>query len=782
MMAMGQKDVAKRGSKQLIRTREQVVDNNMSVIAYLFCILFVTFLLPACSVLTLTGPNTEIAGTQAQRISLAQRELLALDDIDTVIKLNNRWLSEQFYSGLEAQAGLTDTYKFLKLKASFSRQFITLNTIVEISDQDGNVISASIAGEILLDPGPGHLDWSVHFDKLSINSKEFTFEGSTYTEPLPELSKKLLQKFNSDISQALTGTANNRISLNAVPLGHIQVGAEIPGLSTSTALHKETLRGTFITARSASLIDSSHTTVALDLAFLPNISNCPAKVGVSRAAFARDIQSREPVDVAGYKQHPDDIRYFFTEITGAKQPLTIIHYWYKNGQAVAFEELTVGASRRWRTWSSGGGGQVAGDLLEVLIVEKETGCTLLSKSIHLPEPKKEVTPANLTSAKRSFAKLRQGFEDRTHGFLINKSKPPIAVIKTRRDFIAEALKLSLVDLNISAEFDQGHISPLQLKGNLQAFAPGDIICEQRTCPPVTECKTNISHCKRFRDSRDCTSCLFRNPLNNRCMSEAIDPLCEASKARQNNRYDGDRALCISYAEVLRDECDFLNAQADRSCQIESGFADNACDSVRKSITDLKPGAPLASIRTQVHTKGKLGVNFSNFRIEGDLERLKLDMALSSKLEIQGDISFRPSSKASPLAQCISSWSSAFKSRFANAPTVNNFQSKFEQGANTLVANWSGFGLVIDTKPSPLKSILLANPQLLANCKIGLTVAKVEQAISGDDSDFYRGKFELEVQPLPTILQLAPASLIQGESVYSAQALLTDTHLNYEIDY
>lgn len=266
------------------------------------------------------------------------------------------------------------------------------------------------------------------------------------------------------------------------------------------------------------------------------------------------------------------------------------------------------------------------------------------------------------------------------------------------------------------------------------------------------------------------------------MSEAIDPLCEASKARQNNRYDGDRALCISYAEVLRDECDFLNAQADRSCQIESGFADNACDSVRKSITDLKPGAPLASIRTQVHTKGKLGVNFSNFRIEGDLERLKLDMALSSKLEIQGDISFRPSSKASPLAQCISSWSSAFKSRFANAPTVNNFQSKFEQGANTLVANWSGFGLVIDTKPSPLKSILLANPQLLANCKIGLTVAKVEQAISGDDSDFYRGKFELEVQPLPTILQLAPASLIQGESVYSAQALLTDTHLNYEIDY
>jgi hypothetical protein len=781
MMATGPKDVAKRGSKQLTETCEKIVHNSMNAFACLIFALLVVFLTPACSVLTLPNPNTGIATEINQRTTLARRELLAMDEIDTVIKLNNRWLSEQIHSGLEAQASLTSTFKFGKLKTNFSKQFISLQATVEISDQDENVISASAVGEILLDPGPGHLDWSVHFDELNINSTEFTFDGGTYAEPIPALSEELLEKINLDISQALASTANNRILLNAVPLGHIQVGAEIPRLSTSPALHEEALGGTFITAGSASLIDSNHTTVALDLVFLPNISNCPSEIAVSRAEFAPDIESREPVNIVGPKQYPEDIRYFFTEITGAKQPLTIIHYWYENGQAVAFEELAVGASKRWRTWSTAGAGQVAGDLLEVLIVEKETGCVLLSKSIRLPESDTQVLQADPATANQTFAELRQVFEEHTFSFSTAKSKPAIATIETRRDFINEALKLSLAELNVSVEFDQRNISILELEASLQPFAPQDITCEQRTCPPVSLCKINISHCKRFRDTRDCKSCLFRNPLNNRCVSEAIDPLCEASRSKQNARNDEERALCIRNAEALKNECDLLNAQADRSCQIESGFADYACDSVRESIAGLEAGVPLAYIRTQVHTKGQLGVSFSNFRLEGDLERLKLDMTLLSKLQIHGDMNFRPGTIAGPLADCISSWSAPFKSRFTNTPTVNNFQSKLEQRQNTLIANWSGFGLVIDTYPSPLESILVGNPQLLANCKIGLTVGKVEQAISGDSSEFYRGNFELEIQPLPTKLQLAPATLIQGESVSSAQAILSDTHLRYEID-
>jgi hypothetical protein len=99
----------------------------------------------------------------------------------------------------------------------------------------------------------------------------------------------------------------------------------------------------------------------------------------------------------------------------------------------------------------------------------------------------------------------------------------------------------------------------------------------------------------------------------------------------------------------------------------------------------------------------------------------------------------------------------------------------------LIARWSGFGLTIDTGLSPLKTIFVGDPVLLANCKIGLTVNKVEKAITGDDAEFYRGHIELEIQPLPTKIQLAPASVLSGDTVHSAEARLSASHLRYDIE-
>jgi hypothetical protein len=315
---------------------------------------------------------------------------------------------------------------------------------------------------------------------------------------------------------------------------------------------------------------------------------------------------------------------------------------------------------------------------------------------------------------------------------------------------------------------------------LQPFDTQEIRCEQRNCPSAPVCKTNVGQCKRLRDTRDCASCQFRNPLNNRCISEAVDPLCEASRSRQNSRYEADWAACISDAESLRQECDQLAAQATRSCQIEAGFEDSTCTAVKTSISMLKPGMPLARVTARTRTNGVLSASFSNFRIEDDLKSLKLDMTLKSDLQLEGELNFSPGKIARPLADCITAWSKPFKSRFISSPMVNNLFSNFEEYGSLVKVNWSGFGLTIATSPSPLESVFVANPQLLANCKIGLTAEMVELAFRGEDAEFFSGQVELEIQPLPTSIHLAPATIELDEYVYSAEAMLTAGHLRYDI--
>lgn len=773
--------MAKREFERLMKMRKQAEHNSLKIVSSAFSILLTAFLVPACAVLNLPGANTDFASSQIARTADARLELLGLEDIDTVIKLNNRWLTEQFSTGMNAAIEAYKTYEIQKSKIKFSKQIILVEAEVTIKDQYENIIPASISGEIRLDFRSTHTAWTAYFDRLEINARDFSFEDRDYTDPTPELSGQLLKSLNADFSNALSKNGNNRIALNATPLGDVQVGADLPGFSISSARYTEPLGGVFITAGTAVMIDSSYTTVALDLTFLPNILNCPADITVSRAEFARDIESREPVEIVDEAQNADDIRYFFSEISGADRPMSIIHYWYANGQAVAVEELAVGKSERWRTWSSGSSGYVPGDQLEVLIVEKETGCILLSKGIRIAKTHTPADEISAALARHIFAEFQSDFNRRTAGFTINEDKPPIASIETRRSFFAETLQASIANLNVSAEFDQANMSVLQLAASVQPFISDDIICEQRSCPPIPVCKSNSSDCKRFRDTRDCSSCLFRNPLNNRCVSETIDPLCEASRNRQNARYDADRAACIRQAETLKQECDLRNAQADRSCQIEAGFADNACESIKTGIAALKPGVPLANINTAAKSRGRLSVNFSNLRIEGDLERLKLDMSLSSDWQMLGDINFRPVNIPRPLANCIADWTSPFLSRIANTPAVNNLQSKLDWNENALIANWSGFGLAMDTNPSPLESVLVGNPQLLANCKIGLTVSKVEQAIAGDDAGFYRGQFTLQIQPLPTKIHLAPASLVIGNRVLNARAKLSGEYVRYDIE-
>jgi hypothetical protein len=142
--------------------------------------------------------------------------------------------------------------------------------------------------------------------------------------------------------------------------------------------------------------------------------------------------------------------------------------------------------------------------------------------------------------------------------------------------------------------------------------------------------------------------------------------------------------------------------------------------------------------------------------------------------------FKPSNGTQSMANCISNWTGPFTSRFASTPELNNLVSDFERTASMLTAEWSGFGVTIDTQPSPLEAVFVDNPNLLANCKIGLTVNKVEAAISGDDAAFFRGKTDLVIQPLPTKIHLSPATIEFENTVHSADARLGARHLLYDI--
>ena len=765
-----------------MKTKRTQFDNRLR--RYLLTLFYLAIglqLLVSCSVLQTThSPVTESASLQNQRSANAFLDLLDLQEIDALIKLDNHWLANQFENVLNAQAELDQGYSFRKIKIYFNKQIIGLESLINVKDKYGSSITATLQGDIVLKYRGSGLEWRPRFTHLQIDSKNFSYNGDNFAEADPELTETILSNLNASLAKAFAENRNNTIALNPVPLGEIQVGATLPGFTDSTALSTQSLKGMYITAASVVMVDSSATSIALDLTFIPDLSTCPADVTVSRAEFTHDVQSREPVGIAININDEKEVRYFYSEIAGAKRPMTVIHYWFADGLPIAAEELPVGPSERWRTWSANGASGSDASQWKVLVVEKQSGCILASKSIHTLESDDLITRVNQDQADETFMDLGNEFSRRTSIFQISDKEPGIALIEIRRPFFHDALQATLADLNINVEFDDSNLSVLQDSARLQPFETRQITCEHRDCKPAPVCKTNLAQCNKLRDTRDCSSCQFRNPLNNRCVSQAIDPLCEAARNRQNARYDAERNSCITRAENAKQECDRLNAQVLSSCQIESGFLESACESVKSGLATMEQDTPLAFIEAQTRLSGTLSTHFSNFLIEGDLERLKLDMSLRSSLQLQGELSFVPVNNTQPLAECIAAWNAPFKNRFNGTSVVNNLLSSIEQDTDILTARWSGFGVTIQTRPSPLESVFVSNPELLANCKIGLTVNKVEQAIAGDDAAFFLGQVDLVIQALPTKISLAPATIELGNTVYSAPARLSAQHLQYDI--
>jgi len=739
-------------------------------------------LLFACAMTSPTNTSdSNQTVTQKHRIASAELDLLELEEIDALIKLNNQQLRQQITSGLKAQAETTGDIYFRNLKVNFGQQFIKLQASVDIADNTGSVINASVSGDILLDYSDNRLVWYPIFDQLEISSTNFSFESGSYAETIPELNLQVLQALNEKMTSTLMVHNYNAIPLDAIPLAEVEVGISLPGLGNATAGNFQQLKGMFVVAGNAVLIEPDVTTIALDMNFISDLSTCPADIVVSRAVFARKISSREPVGIASNMADPENLRYFYSEISGAKRPMTIIHYWFADGQPLAVKELEIGPSERWRTWSASDATNSGAKHWKVLVVEKESGCILHSQSVRSLDTLAVNPESDGAVETPTFKALKRVFGARTSNFLITEDKPDIALIEIRRSFLQDVFKASLADLNIEADFGQDALSQLQYTADLLPIETREIVCEQRNClTSPRACTATVTQCKRLRDTRDCSSCLFYNPLNNRCISEAVDPICEAARNRQNAKYDADRTACIANVEAENRDCEKFNAQAARSCEIESGIETSTCELVKTGIEALPPGVALAGIKADTKTRGNLSVVFSRFRLEDDFSRLKLDMALKSDLEVSGNLKFSPNDIPATLKACINAWSKPFSSRAVAESSPNSILTSVDAGEKALTANWSGFAMPLTMTPPPLESVFVNNPQLLANCGIGLTVKEVEQLIAGNEAEFFSGQMKLDVQPLPTRINFLPATVIYGDQSHQAEAVLGNDYLRYDI--
>ena len=149
----------------------------------------VTQLVFACPLPQQSGPLTEQTVIQNQRVASAELALKKLDEIDTLVKLDNDKLAAQISTGLSVQAEISGRFQLRKPRVRFYEQYIALESWLEITDIAGNVISATAYGEISLDYSDNRLEWFPHFNQLQVSSSNFSFEQQTYAETTAELNQ-----------------------------------------------------------------------------------------------------------------------------------------------------------------------------------------------------------------------------------------------------------------------------------------------------------------------------------------------------------------------------------------------------------------------------------------------------------------------------------------------------------------------------------------------------------------------------------------------------------------
>lgn len=714
------------------------------------------------------------------RIRAAARDLQSLGSIDVLINIDNRFLAGQIQAGMDELTRQITSVEFRDVQVRFMRQYVALNAKALVTGADGGPVEATLSGEVVMLYSGTGLVWQPRFNQISVAGTDLDSMTVDQLTRFSRWQQDLKERLDNELTSVLLQGNDHEVQIQPMPLGILEVGARLTNIPGAVANLSQRLGGVFTNAGSALLIDDDTTLLALDLNFVPSFSECRGNVAVSRAVFAREIEDREPVGLSRTVNRDDEVQYFFTEIAGAEKPTTIVHYWFADGVPVSVAELEVKPSARWRTWSSREPGSDAARTWEVIVVEKDTGCILKSMAMLTEDEPDEPSDGTRDSVRQAFADYRQAFLQRTADFPSAAGKPEVASIEVRRPFLTEVLGKAVKDVQLGSEVTVQGNEPVPLQADLGAFRAEDLQCERKQCQSSRECVLDYENCPIQRDNRSCVSCLFRNPLNNRCIREGEDPICVAARNLHNLRFNQARDACIQSQQSEQDHCERLRSQEVRSCELEAATAISTCESRRQLVEDLRLSGPVASLSGDAATSGKLSFSFSGFSFEGDLQRIHMTLGLRAKLAFSGPIAFEAGDSLGPLAQCVSSWQDDYSARASLPEWESNLVGLVDAGPDSLSTTWSGFSSRTSMTPSPLQSLFLNQPQRLASCGIGLSVDDVAEVITGRDSRFFKGDYDFAIQPLETRVQLMPAWMVSESHLVKGAARLGPAFLRYDL--
>jgi len=722
--------------------------------------LALTLVLTGCAMLERTDSSPEPEVTV--EVEDEARSVAGWLETDAVVTLDSETLGQHLRDVL-VTAGADETFSFHDVNLNFSGTAIGLDISATLLAEDGRRHEAQLEGDIMLSFSGDGLSWFPHIDRLIPESSESDFDAEAWR-----------RRINTRFALRIVIDRNDELGFRLEPPDEIALGAGLPGLAVSRAEKRFPLQGAYTVAASMVNAKPERTAIALDLEYVAGISHCKADFSVSRSTFAGRITNREPRDVKRQLNPEARDWYYFTEVADARRDLTLVHYWFADGRAVGIAELPVEPSARWRTWSTMPIEAGTARNIEVFAADRETGCIVDAGHIE-SVPLEGPVGASGGGPDAS----DQAFRNVTRTFPAARETPGIAVAEFSRTIVAESLNQSLAQGRFALNFETVKSDMRPIRASLDSLAGAEMQCPARDCSVETRCRVDFSRCQRRQDTRDCITCLFRNPLNNRCMSERVDQECEANKARNNDQYETDWEACMTREESAQKSCETQAREAVSTCKQQAEEYLAACEDNRKAI-DAHTG-PVARVSGQSATSGRLSLRYSGLEMVGDLARLKGLLVIDPELSVDLDLHFQPGPGLGALGPCIAEWNGTFSTRLDIAQQPARVAGAVVESADGLTADWPGMTVPLSMNRGPLETLLIDRPELLSACRLTLSPTQIGERVSGEDGYFLRGVMPLDVQPGDARISIPPLKAEFDGRQYEAAPVLDQRCLRYELN-
>ncbi|MDX1406221.1 MAG: hypothetical protein R3192_16910, partial [Woeseiaceae bacterium] len=207
--------------------------------------------------------------------SVAIQSLTELKEVDSLIRLNNDFLSTQIENSIVGGSSSLYNVEVLRIDVRFLQQFIKVEADIRFDDDSGNSVLGKGLGDILLVFSGNSLIWLPHFSEISIVDTNFRFGGELFEVASNALLDTFMDNINGELIRGIMLNGDNTLAINAIPVDRIEVESVLATLNGATAPANQDLGGVFTVAGSSILIEPTSTTVALDFEFLANIASCP---------------------------------------------------------------------------------------------------------------------------------------------------------------------------------------------------------------------------------------------------------------------------------------------------------------------------------------------------------------------------------------------------------------------------------------------------------------------------------------------------------------------------